>query len=127
MAGCSDVCIDMDYDESNEFYTAIMRKARRPHQCRECHQTIQPGEKYEYVSGKSGGDVWMAKTCAICLAIRDALVCGTWVHGQLWEEIEEGIFPAWQRLSPLDCLAKIDSLAARDALRARYRMWQGES
>jgi hypothetical protein len=125
MAGCDDVCIDMDYDEENAFYSALIRTARKEHKCCECGRTIRAGEIYEYVSGKTDGDVWTAKTCAECTAIRKALVCGTCVHGGLWEAIEDhGVFERWTRTSPIDCLAKVETLEARNVLRHRFTEWR---
>ena len=124
---CADACIDMDYDDDNEFYVETTPTARKPHVCCECGQTIQPGQPYERVTGKSDGAVWTVKSCAICREIRKALVCGSWQFGELWESIREGVFPAWEQLSPLDCLAKIDSLDARDKLRTEYAEWREDA
>lgn len=124
---CADVCIDMDYDESNAFYHEAIVVARKAHQCCECRETIPPGSRYQRVTGKSDGDVWTSKTCADCMAIRNALVCGSWVFGLLWEEIEQGVFPAWLTTSPIDCLAKIDELSARQKLRDRFAEWKAEN
>lgn len=121
---CADVCLDMYYDGDNEFYSERIVKAKKPHRCCECQRTIAPSESYEHVSGRSEGDFWTAKTCADCRAIRKALVCGTWVFGGLWEAIEESVFPEWLRVSPIDCLAKIDERSARDLLRHRFRDWR---
>ena len=125
--GCSDICLDMGYDDTTEFYREISRTARKAHTCCECRQIIAPRSTYWYATGKSDGDMWQAKTCATCYEIRRALVCGSWILGQLWEEIENAIFPEWKKLSPIDCLAKIDSLAARDKLRSAYADYLGET
>jgi hypothetical protein len=123
---CADVCLDMDHD-GNEFYTEAMRTARKPHRCCECQRTIQPGERYEHAAGKGHGDrVFTAKTCAECSAIRDALVCGSWVFEQLWEAIEESVFPTWIHTGPWDCLAKIESVDARKALSDAFYAWKAE-
>lgn len=126
--GCSDVCIDMDYDgDSNEFIRQEMRRARKEHTCCECRAAIMPGARYEYASGKAGGDMWQAKTCILCYEIRRALVCGGWVFGMLWEEIEQTVFPEWKNYSPIDCLARIESLEARNKLRTEYAIYLGET
>ena len=118
---CADACIDMDYGgDVNDFYRELTRTARKAHTCCECRFTIPPGARYWYASGKSDGDVWSAKTCATCYEIRRALVCGAWVFGLLWEEIEQGVFPVWDERGPWDCLAQIESITARDAIRTRY-------
>lgn len=125
---CSDVCLDMDFDDGpSDFYREVTRKARKEHLCCECREAIKPGARYAYATGKSNGDMWQAKTCATCYEIRRALVCGSWVFGQLWEEIENYIFPEWKKLSPIDCLAKIDSLEARNKLRFVYATYLGDA
>ena len=121
---CADVCLDHDYDESNEFYSEAIVTARKPHQCCECKETIRPGQQYERATGKSDGDVWTSKTCALCREIRKAFVCGTWTFGLLWESIEEGMFPVWETAGPIDCLAKLDTIEARDKCREYYRKWK---
>jgi hypothetical protein len=124
---CADACLDMGYDGGhNEFYREEARKARKAYKCCECGSTIKPGDLYEYATGKNDDGFWTAYTCDVCYEIRRALVCGSWVFGQLWEEIREGVFSMWKELSPVDCLAKVDSLAARDALRAAYSEWLEE-
>ncbi len=123
---CADVCISMDYD-GNRFASSKMRTARKPHRCCECRETIPVGARYEVYSACSDdGDFFEAKTCAVCFDIRNALVCGSWIFEELWEAIEEGVFPAWITTSPIDCLAKVDSLAARDRLRERFAGWRDE-
>jgi len=122
--GCADVCLDHAADCDNEFYSDSIVKARKPHKCCECGFTIAPGQQYERVSGKSDGDIWVSKTCGPCAEIRKAFVCGSWIFGQLWESIEEGMFPAWDTSGPIDCLAKLETREARDVCRERYREWK---
>ena len=122
---CADVCIsDMGWYDENDLHDARKRRARVEHRCCECGRTICPGETYEHVAGKSDGRIWTAKTCTECVEIRAALVCGSWVYGDLWEAIQEEVFPAWLRTGPWDCLAKIDLLSARRLLEARFAAWQ---
>lgn len=123
---CADVCLDMCYEDYNQFYSEEERTARKSHRCCECGETIHPGARYEHVSGKSDGRVWTSKTCVNCRDVRKALVCGGWIFGQLWEEIENGVFPEWVRSSPIDCLAKVESLAARNFIRSRFDSWRSE-
>ncbi len=124
---CSDVCLDMDYDVDNEFYAEVTYTARKPYHCCECRETIVPGQRYERATGKADDHIWTVKTCAHCAAIRKALVCGSWQFGKLWEQIEENVFPVWLTHSPIDCLAQIDSLEARNKLRERFDEWQAET
>lgn len=125
MSGCADVCLDMDSDYGgSDFYRESIVKARKSHQCCECGDAIASGQTYERASGKSDGDMWSFATCASCAAIRDAFVCGSWIYGMLWESIEEGMFPVWDRTGPIDCLAKLETLEARDKCRQRYQQWR---
>lgn len=120
---CADVCLDHGYDEDNEFYREAIVTARKPHKCVECGSTIQPRARYERASGKNDGRVWDVKTCLLCMEIRKAFVCGTWCFGQLWDSIEQGMFPIWTEKGPIDCLAKVETAEARDKLREAYREW----
>lgn len=125
MSGCADVCLDHYYDsDENEFYSEVTPKARKEHQCCECAGVIQVGQQYQRVKGKADGAIWTAVTCLVCRDIRNAFVCGSWVFGQLWESIEEGMFPVWETSGPIDCLAKLDTLEARNECRERYRDWK---
>lgn len=121
---CADVCIDMDYDsDETKFSRFIMRTARKVHECCECKGQIKPGDRYEYACGLDDYSFWEAKTRPTCYEIRRALVCGSWIYGMLWDEIGEVVFPEWKNSSPIDCLAKIESLDARNKLRERYADW----
>lgn len=123
MSGCADVCLDHEYDETNDFYCERAVIARKPHVCCECGGAIPRGTQYQLARGKADGSFWVAKTCVICYEIRRAFVCGSWQFGQLWESIEEGIFPVWNTHGPIDCLAKLETREARAAAMDRYREW----
>ena len=122
---CADVCLDHDADCSNDFYRESIPTARKPYKCCECGDVIPVGSKYQRASGKSEGDVWTAKTCIICADIRKAFVCGSWIFGQLWESIREEMFPIWDERGPIDCLAQLETLEARNKCREFYREWKG--
>ena len=125
MSGCADVCLDMDADfGGSDFYTESMHTARKAHKCCECGDAIAPGQRYERASGKSDGEMWSFATCASCADIRDSFVCGSWVYGMLWESIQESMFPVWDRKGPIDCLAKLETLEARNKCRERYADWK---
>ena len=124
---CADVCIDHDYDDENAFYRETTPTARTPHTCCECRAVIPVGARYERAAGKSGGGVWTATSCARCAEIRHAFVCGGFRFGDLWESIEESIFPIWEASGPIDCLAKLTTLDARNTVREHYRDWKAET
>lgn len=81
-----------DY-EPNEFLNVQMRKARKQHKCEECHDVIDVGETYEYVSGNSDGRLWTAKTCEHCAIQRKELLAQTgrtcFYYGDLQEMLRE--------------------------------------
>ena len=119
--GC-DVCVlGKDGDEA-EFYNVIQRTARKPQQCYECGETIQPGQSYERTAAKWYGEsVEVFKTCSLCVEIRTKFSCGQgWMFGSIWEELEEGLF---DRLTH-GCLTGM-SVAAREKVLSRWRKWKG--
>ena len=86
--GCACVC-SVDYDRA-DVYSSKVVTARKQHKCCECGETIEPGGKYEYVSGCWDGSWDHYKTCEICLRIRNDVCCGGgFLFGQLREEVWE--------------------------------------
>ena len=79
-----------DY-EAPEFYDRTERTARKRHRCCECGHDIQPGERYEHVSGKWDGQLNTFKTCEACVDLRDSLSAhsGCFQHEGLSEEYYE--------------------------------------
>jgi len=127
MSGCADVCIDMGYDGENDFFSQSVVKARKSYHCEECGEQIGCGVLYERsTGGKFEGDIWTAHTCLLCKEIRDAFVCGSYIFGELFREIEEVMFPIWNEHGPIDCLAKLKTKEARDEVRHRYKEWESE-
>lgn len=122
--GCQDACVSMDYEGSSDFYRAETRKARKPHRCCECREVINVGEVHQYVAGKSDGEFWEDRTCAACHEIRRVFVCGAHVLETLWEEIGYQLFPEWNEITAIDCLARLTTQAAIDKMRAKYADYQ---
>lgn len=89
-----------DYDPP-EFWSANQRKAKVPHRCDECRAVIQPGEMYEYVSGKWGGYLGCFHTCSRCVGLRrwvtNNLPCFCWAHGNLHDDAREAVDAAYIR------------------------------
>jgi hypothetical protein len=74
-----------------DFHDSQIFKAAKPHRCSECRRTIQPGEKYERVTGKIDGDFVTYKTCAHCIEARKWLEaeCHGWLYTGVAEDLYE--------------------------------------
>lgn len=120
---CADVCLSMDYDGSNEFFSEKPVRARKAHKCCECRGAIAVGETYHYAAGKCDGDFFDERTCAVCFEIRNAFTCGSFTFETLWEAMGEEMFPLWRKRGPWDCLAKLTTSAAVDRCTARFNQW----
>ena len=122
MSDCS-VCLGSDdFDGLCEFYEAGIVKARKQHECVECELPIPPGAKYERVRGKYDGEFFTEKTCLLCCELRTAFTCdgGAIVHGMLWEEIRDYLFPNMTT----GCLEKIRTAEAKAFLVKRWNDWK---
>ena len=82
--------VDVDGGDMGEFVSQSMPVACKAHKCCECGRVINPGEKYERVSGKWLGDFEVYKTCLDCLSIRDTLFCNFY-YGCIFDELQEQI------------------------------------
>ena len=78
---------ECEYD-GPEFFSCRTVKARKSHRCCECGEMIEPGDEYEYVSGKWEGDFATYCTCERCADLRDSYVglgyC--YFYGSLWSD-----------------------------------------
>lgn len=120
---CSDACsIDMDADGHTEFYSEVVRRARKPYKCCECYEPISVGERYEAAAGKWEGEIFTERTCLPCAEIRRAFAC-SWVFGKLWETIRDQLFGGWNDMKAIDCLAKLTTDAAIAKMRAEYAQY----
>lgn len=63
--------------------------ARKQYTCCECEETIERGEKYEYISILWEGSWNHFRTCTICVRIRDDLCACCYVFGELHETLKE--------------------------------------
>ena len=82
---CSIDAADIGFIEFAYGRTVI---ARKEHICGECGVEIQPGEKYERFTGKCEGDIFSAKTCLLCVEVRDCFCC-SYYFGAVWEHIQD--------------------------------------
>jgi len=86
MNACDCSCDSYDYEPAS-VVTVTWRKARKPHECCECGQTIDPGQRYEHVRGL-WEDLWDTyETCEACVRIRKDYCPRAWVYGELRQTI----------------------------------------
>lgn len=110
--------------DAGEFSDSKLVRARKQHECIECRAPIATGESYEYAKGRSDGFFWDSHTCVACIEIRRAFVCGNWLIGCLWEEIRDQLFPEWNEMTAIDCLAKLTTDATIAKMRAKYAEYE---
>lgn len=84
-----------DY-EPPEFFRARAPVARKHHQCCECDDAIEPGERYWIGTGKWDGCLDTYKRCWTCHRISEDL-CSCAYYGDLWETLREDL--GWE----VDC------------------------
>ena len=81
-----------------EFCSVSTHKARKEHRCSECRASINPGEAYEYTSGKWDGYLSTYKTCTRCVELRQwakiSVPCFCWYYGDLHENVAEMVSDA---------------------------------
>ena len=82
MDSCACSC-DLSSECYVDVYEAHWRVARKPHHCCECLEIIEPGQRYEYASLCFDGSWGHAKTCELCVRIRNDLCPCGFCHGEL--------------------------------------------
>jgi hypothetical protein len=109
------VSFESSYEGDNELYVETWRRARKPHRCGECKQTIPPGSRYLRVVGKESGTIWTVLLCEPCNEILHEFADGNWEFGgKIWENFDE----VWSQGEPLQpCLNRLTSVAAKTKLR----------
>jgi hypothetical protein len=101
------------------------RKARKPHRCCECRETINAGDRYEYMSGVWDGRPHAFKTCLLCVEIRNHFACRDgWEFGAVWEQLQESFFPGMKAGGP--CMKGL-SPEAKARLFERRLKWMEDS
>jgi len=124
---CAEVCLSHDYDgEGCDFSVERTLRSRKDHKCCECREQIRKGSQYERSVGKWDGDFLVFRTCAVCVEIRTAFVCGGYAFGALWESMQDEMFPVWAEAGPWDCLAKLTTPEAVAFCTRRFDQWTAE-
>lgn len=77
---------DMDGDGANSsVWNVGWRTARRAYKCCECHETIKPGDRHEYIFAVCDGDPMQFRTCEFCALeyqrLREKHPDVTWLKG----------------------------------------------
>lgn len=121
--GC-DVCIGSDCDDGVvQMLSENHPKARKPHECYECHKVIEPGQRYQRFVGEWEGAFQRYDTCLLCEEIRTVFSCGEgWTWGQLWEDMYEIAFPLLTTAT--ECFQEL-SPPAKACVIARWQHWKG--
>lgn len=68
------MCVVDDYDPP-QFYSARMRRCRKPVACSECDHPVERGDAYRFISAKWPGDreITVHRMCSGCGALADAV------------------------------------------------------
>jgi hypothetical protein len=122
MSDCG-VCLGEEFEGPLEFERRTFPKARKVHECCECHEDIPVGKNYEYVACAFDGEFKICKTCLICCEIRSAFTCDPntgIIMGELWDEIKWGLFPHMTT----GCLQRIRTAEAKEFLITRWNEWK---
>lgn len=78
---------------SCDFYTQKMRKARKPHKCNLCKETIEPGQEYSHESGKFNGSIFENCLCKNCKDMQGAFfsINNDLDDGYTWDNVIDDI------------------------------------
>ena len=84
-----------DYaDERPSVYRSHMQRTRKDRRCEECGRMIAAGELYQYVFlayAAEGASTFATCEHCVCGISWLSKNCGGWVHGGVWEDLEEHI------------------------------------
>jgi hypothetical protein len=120
--GTCDVSLDdYDGDQASVFNSHVL-KARKSHTCYECEETIQPGDRYERVSGKWGDEWRTYRFCLPCSEIATEFSDNARCFGYLWEGMGEN----WDEGAHITaCMNRMSTAAAKKCLHDQWLKWKG--
>jgi hypothetical protein len=118
---CSCVYVEND-GGSYEFSSVKIVAARKQHKCGECGEIINPGDQYEYHSGKWDGEICVDKTCGICMEIRNKFFCTCWCYGGVMRDFREHVAEMNGDLSE-SCIAELSPDARERVCSIIERYW----
>lgn len=107
-------------DDPPSAFKEQVRRARKPHTCCECGETIPARAQYEHASGIWDGRPDVYKTCLSCVEIRDHFACNGFYYGQIWQDIYDNFFPGMKCGGP--CMEGL-SPAAKALLIDKRMAW----
>lgn len=91
------MCLVHDADGDWTELADETRRARKEHRCSECGRTIAVGESYQYIVGKSEGELCDSRCCAHCRVAREwlSVQCHGYLQGGVQEDIDEHAQLGW--------------------------------
>lgn len=117
------VCCPLNYSDDNDYWSFFSSSkicARKEHNCGECGDVIEAGQKYENAKGLYDGNFSTMKTCIPCVEVRDHFACEGFIFGQIWEDIQNNMFPGM--VAGGECLRGA-SVVAKQKLFHEYTEW----
>jgi hypothetical protein len=97
------VCSIDSCDEPSQEISTTSPVAKKHHRCGECGHDIQPGEKYERYVAIGLDGFFTAKTCSLCVEVRDCFCC-SYYFGRVYEHIHDNVWDL--KIGALDSLTK---------------------
>lgn len=84
-----DACIYCEADDvDGRMLEEAAISARKVYRCCECYRTITVGERHWRAKGTwRDGGWWSERTCETCHRVRESLLRGSWVFGDLWSQV----------------------------------------
>ena len=123
MSDCA-VCIGTSYDEGGSEFDCGPHVMSEATKCCECDRVIPAGESFESAHWLDEDEKQQqAHTCSECAEIAWAFSCNVRIYYNLWEDVEECVFPEFS----LACIEKLKTPLAKAKLQNVWLKWKGLS